>query len=61
MSMDVNNTSVSMKCENCKSDEIEEEIIETVYRYNDYFQEYLKEDMVQFKCKKCEFIWIESI
>lgn len=59
--MDVNNTSDSMKCANCKLDEIEDEIIETVYRYNDYFQHYLKEDMVQFKCKKCGFIWLESI
>ena len=59
--MDVNIISDSMECENCKSNEIEEEIKESVYRYNDYFQEYLKEDTVQFKCKKCGYIWLESI
>ena len=50
-----------MECENCKSEEFEEEILKTVYRYNDYFGDYLKEDLVQFKCKKCDFIWIEII
>ena len=48
-------------CENCNSEELEEEIIKTVYRYNDYFEDYLKEDIVQFKCKKCNFIWLETI
>ena len=50
-----------MKCKNCKSEEFEEEIIKTSYRYNVYFEEYLKEDTVRFKCKKCGYEFFETI
>ena len=50
-----------MECKNCFSEELKEEIIKTTYRYNAYFEDYLKEDLVQFKCKKCGFVWLEII
>lgn len=50
-----------MECEKCKSKELNDKIIHTDYRYNDYFGEYLKEDAVKFKCKQCGYEWVEII
>ena len=50
-----------MKCEICKSEEFEEEIIKTVFTFSMYFDEYIKEDTVKFKCKKCGHEWTETI
>lgn len=49
-----------MECNNCKYDEFEHEIMDTKYRYLEYFDVYVREDTVRFKCKKCgeEFIEI---
>ena len=46
-------------CEECKSKELEDKLIDTNYRYSDYFEEDIKEDTVKFKCKKCGYEWIE--
>ena len=46
-------------CEECKSKELEDKLIDTNYRYTDYFEEDIKEDTVKFKCKKCGYEWIE--
>ena len=48
-------------CEECKSKELEDKLIDTNYRYSDYFEEDIKEDTVKFKCKKCGYEWIEVI
>ena len=50
-----------MECEECKSKELEDKLIYTNYRYIDYFKEYIKEDIVKFKCKNCGYEWIEVI
>ena len=46
-------------CEECKSKELEDKLIDTNYRYSNYFEEDIKEDTVKFKCKKCGYEWIE--
>ena len=52
---------LKMECEICKSEELEEEIIKTVFTFFMYFDEYIKEDTVKFKCKKCGYEWTETI
>ena len=49
-----------MECENCNSEVLEHVIINTNYRHNEYFDEYLKEDTVSFKCKECGYEWLET-
>lgn len=49
-----------MECDNCKSNELEDKLINTSYRYNDYFEEYVRESTVKFKCKKCGHEWTET-
>lgn len=48
-----------MECEKCKSEELDSKVIDTKYRYSNYFKEDIKEDTVEFKCKKCNHKWIE--
>ncbi|WP_195618633.1 hypothetical protein [Clostridium paraputrificum] len=50
-----------MECENYNSNDLTSEIIKTDYIYNSYFNNYLKEDAVKFKCNKCGYEWIETI
>lgn len=50
-----------MYCKICKSEEFEEEVVKTVYKYFDYFDEYIKVDIVKFKCKNCGYEWGETI
>lgn len=49
-----------MKCESCNSEVLEQKIVNTDYRYSACFDEYLKEDTVKFKCKKCGYEWLET-
>ena len=51
----------NIACEECKSKELEDKLIDTNYKYSDYFEEDIKEDAVKFKCKKCGYEWIEVI
>ena len=46
-------------CEQCKSKNVEDKLICTNYRYSDYFEDYIKEDNVKFKCRECGYEWIE--
>lgn len=48
-----------MECEKCKSKKVDDVLIGTHYRYSDYFEDYIKEDTVRFKCKDCGHKWIE--
>ena len=50
-----------MKCEKCKSKELEDKLICTNYVYMDFFKRDIKVDMVKIKCKKCGHEWIEVI
>ena len=49
-----------MECEKCRSKELDDKIIDTDYRYSDYFEEYIKEDTVEFKCRNCGHKWKET-
>lgn len=49
-----------MVCEQCKSKNVEDKLIRTNYRYSDYFEDYIKEDDVKFKCRECGYEWIET-
>lgn len=46
-----------MECEKCGSIDIENTLIKTNYRYFDYFDEYIPESKINFKCKKCGYEW----
>lgn len=48
-----------MECDKCKSKELDSKSINTNYRYSDYFEEYVKEDTVKFKCTECGYEWTE--
>lgn len=50
-----------MECESCNSNDLTSEVIKTDYKYNSYFDDYLKEDTVEFKCNKCGCESIETI
>lgn len=50
-----------MECDKCKSKKLDSKLIDTNYRYSDYFKEYVKEDIVKFKCTECGYEWTEII
>lgn len=50
-----------MECEKCNSKDLKSEVIKTNYRYSDYFDEYIKEDIVKLKCKNCGYEWEECV
>lgn len=50
-----------MECNECQSKELEDELIDTEYVYNSYFEEDIETCTVKIKCKKCGYEWIETI
>ena len=50
-----------MECIKCKSKELEDELIDTKYVYNSYFEEDIEICTVKIKCKKCGYELIEVI
>ena len=48
-------------CKKCNSKELEDKLICTNYIHNNYFERDIRIDTVEFKCKKCEYKWIEVI